>query len=109
KQSKLNDYWQLTASSRYLPRETREYVPMILAAVLIAKNPVQYGFEIGPVEPLNYERVIVPDALSLGVVAEWLSLPVERIQELNPELRRGMTPLGKHDLKVPVGAAATVE
>ena len=69
---------------------------MIMAAVLIAKNPSQYGFEIGPVEPLAFDKVTVPDALRLDVVAEWLNVPVEQMQRLNPELRRGMTPLGKH-------------
>jgi membrane-bound lytic murein transglycosylase D len=107
--AKTADYWQMTASSRYLPRETREYVPMILAAIIIARNPLHYGFEIGLVEPMAYDRVIVPDALSLGVVAEWLAIPIEQIQNLNPELRRGMTPLGKHELKVPVGSGAIVE
>jgi len=103
------DYWKLTSTSRYLPRETREYVPMILAAVLIARNPSQYGFEIGPVEPLAYDKVVVPDALSLQVVAEWLDVPLERIRSLNPELSRGMTPAARHELKVPVGSAEIVE
>ena len=40
-----DDFWSLTATSKYLPRETREYVPMILAAIVIAKNPAQYGFQ----------------------------------------------------------------
>ena len=53
KQSNKTNYWDLTASPRYLPRETREYVPMIQAAILIARNPTQYGFDIGPVEPLT--------------------------------------------------------
>jgi membrane-bound lytic murein transglycosylase D len=43
------------------------------------------------------------------VVAEWLNMPVEQIQRLNPELRRGMTPMGKHELKVPAGQAGVVE
>ena len=107
--SRLTDYWDLTASSRYLPRETREYVPMIFAAMIIGRNPAQYGFDIDPVEPLAYERVTVPDALSLSVVAEWLDIAVERIQGLNPELRRGMTPRGQHELKVPVGMASTLQ
>jgi membrane-bound lytic murein transglycosylase D len=108
RQSHDSDYWQLSASSRYLPRETREYVPMILAAVLIGRNPEQYGFEVTHIDPLSYELVTVPDALNLGVVAEWLGISVEDIQALNPELRRGMTPLGNHELKVPVGTADIV-
>lgn len=103
------DYWGLTATSRYLPRETREYVPMILAAILIAGNPAIYGFEIEPARPLVYETVTIPDAIRLGTIAEWLDIPVDRIQELNPELRRGMTPAGTHTLKVPTGTATIVE
>jgi membrane-bound lytic murein transglycosylase D len=107
--ARLNDYWDLTANSKYLPRETREYVPMIYAAIIIGRNPSHYGFNIDAVEPLAYETVSVPDALSLSVVAEWLDVAVERIQGLNPELRRGMTPRGQHPLKVPVGMASSLE
>ena len=46
RQSKTTDYWKITATSRYLPRETREYVPMILAAIIIGKNPTLYGFDV---------------------------------------------------------------
>ena len=109
KAAKKTDYWEITRTSRYLPRETREYVPMIYAAMLIAANPMAYGFEIETVEPLAYDAVTVPDALRLGTVAEWLNVPVEEIQSLNPELRRGMTPIGNHVLKVPVGMGSTVE
>src|SRR5690606_10882885 len=54
KASGRDDFWTLSSSTRYLPRETREYVPMILAAIIIARNPAQYGFEIEPTEPLAY-------------------------------------------------------
>ncbi len=109
RQSKINDYWKLTATSRYLPRETREYVPMILAAIIIAKNPTQYGFGVPDVEPFSYDTVTVPDALDLRVVAEWAGTSIDDIRELNPELRRSMTPRGEHELRVPTGTAAAVE
>lgn len=109
KKSKINDYWKLTATSRYLPKETRNYVPMIMAAVLIAKNPEAYGFEAVPVEPLVFDRVTVPDAIDLRTVAEWTDATIEQIRELNPELRRTTTPVGVHDLKVPLGTAPIVE
>ena len=51
KRSRKDDFWDLTATTRYLPRETRDYVPMILAAVIIAKNPAQYGFDVAPTTP----------------------------------------------------------
>lgn len=109
KASKLNDYWKLTATSRFLPKETRNYVPMIMAAVIIAKNPTQYGFEPGVADPLVYDRVTVPNALDLRTVAEWTESTIDDIRELNPELRRTITPVGSHDLKVPVGTAPIVE
>ena len=107
--SKLNDYWKLTATSRYLPRETRNYVPMIMAAVIIARNPTQYGFEPGLAPPMAYDRVTVPDALDLRTVAEWTETTIEDLRALNPELRRTTTPVGSHDLKVPLGTAPIVE
>lgn len=109
KRSKLSDYWALSESSRYLPRDTREYVPMVLASILIAKDPAHYGFEVPVVSSYAYDRVTVPDAIDLGVLAEWAGVPVDQLRDLNPELRRATTPLGKHDLKVPMGTAATIE
>jgi membrane-bound lytic murein transglycosylase D len=109
RRSKLTDYWQLTATSKYLPKETREYVPMILAAIVIATNPTQYGFDAPTVMPMSSERVTVPDALDLRLIAEWTGVSVDEIRDLNPELRRATTPVGKHELKVPVGTAAAVE
>jgi membrane-bound lytic murein transglycosylase D len=108
--SRKNDFWQLSASSRYLPRETREYVPMILAAVIIAKNPAQYGFDIVPMVPAPTETVTVPPALDLRRVAEWAGVPVDDIQALNPEFRRWTTPVrdGEYTIKVPEGTAGRV-
>ncbi|MEZ5319627.1 MAG: LysM peptidoglycan-binding domain-containing protein [Vicinamibacterales bacterium] len=107
--SKQTDYWAISGTSRYLPRETREYVPMIMAAMVIARNPSLYGFEVTGAAPLAYERVTVPDALNLKIIAEWAGVSVEALQELNPELRRLTTPAGEHELKVPVGTAPTIE
>jgi len=109
RQARTSDYWTITDSARYLPRETREYVPMIMAAILIARNPDLYGFEITSLAPLAYETVRVPNALDLKYIAEWASVPVEELRELNPELRRTTTPMADHALKVPVGTAATIE
>ena len=109
KRSKLSDYWSLSESSRYLPRDTREYVPMVLASILIAKDPARYGFDVPAVSSYAYDRVTVPDAIDLGVLAEWAGVPVDQLRDLNPELRRATTPLGKHELRVPMGTAPTIE
>jgi membrane-bound lytic murein transglycosylase D len=108
KLSKTTDFWKMAATTRYLPRETREYVPMILAAIIIARNPDRYGFDVGPAAPVAFEKVTVPDALDLKYIAEWAGVAVSEIQALNPELRRTTTPSSAHELKVPMGTAAAI-
>jgi membrane-bound lytic murein transglycosylase D len=107
KRSGKDDFWALSQSSRYLPRETREYVPLILAAIVVARNPAQYGFDITPAEPINYEKVSVPRAIDLRRVAEWTGTSIDEIQTLNPELRRWTTPVRypQYEVKVPPGTA----
>jgi membrane-bound lytic murein transglycosylase D len=105
RRSGKKDFWTLTATSRFLPRETREYVPMILAAIVIAKNPSQYGFNVEPEIPFSYEKVQVSDPIDLRLVAEWTNAPIDDIENLNPELRRWTTPVRtpKYEIKLPVG------
>jgi membrane-bound lytic murein transglycosylase D len=105
RRSGKKDFWTLSATSRFLPRETREYVPMILAAIVIAKNPAQYGFQVEPEMPLAYEKVLVDDPIDLRLVAEWTNSSIGDIESLNPELRRWTTPVRtpKYEIKVPVG------
>ena len=102
-----DDFWSLAESSRYLPRETREYVPLILAAIIVAKNPAQYGFEYAPSDAIGYEKVAVPRAVDLRRVAEWTGTTIDEIQALNPELRRWTTPVKypDYEVKVPMGTA----
>lgn len=107
KRSGRKDFWTLSAAPRgVLPRETREYVPMILAAIVIAKNPAQYGFDFDPELPLAYEKVQVSDPVDLRLVAEWTNASIADIEALNPELRRWTTPVRSpnYEIKVPVGA-----
>jgi len=110
KRSGRDDFWALSATKRYLPRETRDYVPLILAAVIVARNPAQYGMNIEPIEVPPYETVRLASAVDLRRVAEWAGTPVQTIQELNPELRRWTTPLRATDyeLKVPEGTAEVI-
>lgn len=110
KRSGKTSFWSLTATTRYLPRETRDYVPMILAATLIARNPAQYGFEIPDWPVTRSEHVTLPPAVDLRRVAEWTATPIDTIQQLNPELRRWTTPIrpGEYTVRVPVGTADAV-
>ena len=111
KRSGRDDFWTLSATSRYLPRETRDYVPMILAAVIIAKNPVKYGFDIvAPRRRRPSKPSTVPPAVDLRRVAEWAGVSADEIQRLNPELRRWTTPIRGSDysLTVPAGTAEII-
>jgi membrane-bound lytic murein transglycosylase D len=110
KRSGRDDFWSLSATSRYLPRETREYVPMILAAVIIAKNPVKYGFDVPAAAAAAVETIEVPPAVDLRRIAEWAGISVDEIQQLNPELRRWTTPIRgeSYNLRVPQGAASVI-
>jgi len=77
----------------YIAQETRNYVPNILATILIAKNPEKYGFKGIRSEPaMSYDVVQVPSATSLQLVADATDSTVDYIRSLNPELKRDVTP-----------------
>lgn len=101
----IDDFWRLTETQKFLPKETREYVPLILAAMVVGRNPAQYGFELATAEALTYEKVPVPKPIDLRRVAEWTGASLDEIQALNPELRRGITPIryDDYEIKVPTG------
>jgi membrane-bound lytic murein transglycosylase D len=96
------DFWSIYP---YIAQETRNYVPNILATILIAKNPEKYGFRnIRPEAPLSYDVVNVPSATSLQLVASATDTSVDYLRSLNPELRRDVTPRGEaYNLRVPAG------
>jgi membrane-bound lytic murein transglycosylase D len=91
----------------YIAQETRNYVPNILAVILIAKNPEKYGFKgIKPDAPWSYDVVQVPSATSLQLIADATDTNIDHIRSLNPELRRDMTPRGEsYNVRVPAGRA----
>jgi membrane-bound lytic murein transglycosylase D len=98
-----NDYWELR-KTRALRRETKNYVPLIHAAIVIAKAPERYGFVVTPDARPDFELVAIAGAYDLRVVAECAGEPVETLRELNPELRRLATPADRsYDLRVPPG------
>lgn len=97
-----SNYWAIYP---YIAQETRNYVPNILATILIAKNPEKYGFKgIRPDSPMAYDVVQVSNATSLQLVAEATDSSVDHIRGLNPELRRDVTPRGEpYNVRVPGG------
>lgn len=98
------DFWELSAAM-VLPRETRDYVPFVLGAALIAKNPARFGFDVVPDPPLSFDVVSVRRPVDLLRVAEALEIPVEELRTLNTELKTRSTPPGvaEYPLRVPAG------
>lgn len=99
-------YWEIIDQ---LPRETREYVPKVLAATLLTREAGRYGFDVSSGRPYSFHRVFVPGGTSLRAVARSLDLPVARIRQLNPHLIRGVTPPDvSYPVRVPVGMSEQV-
>jgi membrane-bound lytic murein transglycosylase D len=96
------DFWELYKRNN-LPRETKNYVPIILAAAVMAKNPVQYGLtDIAPDPPAASDTVTVNGSVDLRLVADVVNVPVQEIVGLNPSLLRMQTPPDEpYDLHLP--------
>jgi membrane-bound lytic murein transglycosylase D len=101
-------FFQLS-DRRYLRRETRDYVPKLIAASLIAKQPERYGFHVEPLPPLVFDEVTVPDATGLDVLARLADTTVAALLELNPQFVRAITPPGRSVVvRVPRGRGTLV-
>ncbi len=101
------DFWELT-HGRYLKAETKNYVPKLIAAALIAKDPAKYGFkEVSYEEPVSFDEVIVDGPIDLRVVARCAGSTYEEIKALNPELIHWITPPHQEEyrLHIPKGEA----
>jgi membrane-bound lytic murein transglycosylase D len=90
--------------TKLLRRETKDYVPKLIAAALIAKEPRRYGFRVGNVEPAAYDSIVVPDMTGLDVIARLADTTVAAIRELNPQyLRLATPPKSRSVVRLPVG------
>jgi len=100
--SSHKSFWELS-DNQCLPTETKNYVPQLIAATIIAKNPEKFGFKNVPyLPPLAVDKVQVNEPTSLRAAAMAVNVPVEEVQALNPELLRGMTPPeGSYTLNLP--------
>jgi membrane-bound lytic murein transglycosylase D len=98
------DFWELYRRN-VLPKETRNYVPIILAVTIMAKNPSQYGLDDVVMEqPADFDTVTINDPVDLRLVAQCVNSTAAELQDLNPSLLRMTTPReGKFELHIPAG------
>jgi membrane-bound lytic murein transglycosylase D len=106
-----SDFWEISRGS-YLKRETKEYVPKLLAAAIIAKDPARFGFsDIAYLPAIEFETVKIPSRTDLELVARLSGTTYDTIRELNPDLRHWCTPPNYPDfeLKLPRGTKQQFE
>lgn len=106
KRYKSRDFWQI-AQHKYLRLETKRYVPKLIAAILIAKEPEKYGFaDVVRESPVEYDVIKVPARTDLSAVAASAGVNVKQIQGLNNDLKKGQTPssLSAWEVRIPRGS-----
>lgn len=101
------DFWTLQT---HLPRETRNYVPAFIASVIVSKQPERFGMAPLAEQEWAYDNVRVGDPLDLQFLAKELDLELADLRELNPAIRRDLTPAG-HDtaIRLPAGYGVRAE
>jgi membrane-bound lytic murein transglycosylase D len=99
------DFWELYRRN-VLPKETRNYVPIILAVTIMAKNPSQYGLDdLTREDPVPYDTLKIDYPVDLRLVADCVEAPTATLQDLNPSLLRLTTPpSGEFELHLPLGS-----
>ena len=96
------DFWELQ-KRHALPKQTQNYVPIILAMALVAKDPARYGVQVSPEKPPQTEAVSLDHSIGLHLVADASGADVDDLRLLNPQLLRSVTP---NRAGIPAGAAA---
>ena len=109
RKSGSRDFWKIR-QTRYIRRETKDYVPSFIAAVLIASNPTQYGFKVNTAIPYAFDKVLMYKRAHLKAVATTTGISIKRLKSLNPELLQTIVPLMSdgYPLKVPIGKGLVV-
>lgn len=93
-----------------LPRETRDYVPLMIAAARIAKDPGAYGFDPVDLTPMEWDEVVVPPATPLIKIANSVGITLLELRALNPHFRIHRTPNDRHyAVRVPAGSSAGID
>ena len=101
-----DDAFFALADTRLLRAETKDYVPKLIAAALLAKNAKRFGFDVDSVKPFAFDSARVPAATPLSAIARASRTHISVIRDLNPHVLRGMTPpKDSFTVRIPVGRA----
>jgi membrane-bound lytic murein transglycosylase D len=106
-----HNFWRI-CQTHALRRETKDYIPKLIAAAIIAKNPAKYGFaDVAYEKPLEFDTVTIDFPVSIKTIATLIDAPEDDLLDLNPELAHGVVPpgAGPMDLRVPQGTQVVVE
>lgn len=99
------DFWELQRRNA-LPKQTRNYVPIIIALALVGKDPAVYGVQVQSEKPPHVEMVRPGHAIDLRLVSDATGVDIDALHQLNPQLLRGVTPGdSRFELKLPAGTA----
>ncbi len=110
KKYKTDNFWEMS-KYRYLRRETKDYIPKFIAAMIIAKNPKEYGFDdLNYEDPWEVEEVTLSKPVDLRTVAQKLDISYDELKKLNPEIKQWSTPMNadSYTLRVPEGKRETL-
>lgn len=102
------DFWEIHRLG-YLPTETRNYVPAILAVIIVSHHQQRYGFNVTPEPALQFDVAKIPAQTDLEVIAQLCGTSEEYLRDLNPELRRDTTPPWAYQIKIPAGRKTSFE
>lgn len=114
--SGTRDFWELSEMKKGFAKETKHYVPKLIACALVARHPEAFGFsdqEFEPEGPFEYDEVMLNDSVDLEVLATSAGASIDELRELNPELKRWCTPPSTTEqpyvLRIPKGRKATFD
>jgi membrane-bound lytic murein transglycosylase D len=100
-------FFALADTRSALRPETRDYVPKMIAAALVAKQPERYGLQVDSLAPMAFDSVLAPGGTPLAAIAKAVDAPVDTVRDLNSHVLRGMVPPGEPMwVRVPVGSAS---
>ena len=103
--SGVTDFWLLAGSKLRMPKETKNHVPLIMASIILARNPENYGLPVELESPVACDRITVSKRINLKTAASTLNVSLDELRRLNPALKSTSTPPDYPDfeLNVPAG------